>query len=445
MKKVDLIIDAKWVLTVDDANTVHQDHSIVINDKRILKVVPSASVAGQFQAVEHVKLPHHVVLPGFVNAHTHAAMTLLRGFADDYSLQDWLNNHIWPTENKYVSREFVSAGTLLAFAEMIKSGTTCMNDMYYFPDIVGELAERHHLRASLGLIALEFPTVWAATADQYIDNGLEVLGQFQSSDLISCMWAPHAPYTVSDNTFNRLLSEAEEHDLGIHMHVHETAQEVKDSLAQSGLRPIERLRRLDLINSRLSAVHMTQLEDQEIELLAEHKTNVIHCPKSNLKLASGICPVTKLQQHGVNVALGTDGAASNNNLDMFEEMRFAALIAKGNSLDAETVNSKQAIRMATINGAKSVGVDSEIGSLEAGKFADITAVDIAECQSSPLYDPASHIVYSCSKDQVSDVWIGGKRVLENRELHTIDEQECLSMVQVWQSKLAPHFNAGSTD
>ena len=436
MIRADTVIDSRWVITVDESNTVLENHSIVVVADRIEDILPTPEASRKYNATEHVVLGGHALMPGLVNAHTHASMSLFRGVAEDLPLQPWLEQHIWPLEGKWVNREFIRDGALLAFAEAIMGGTTCMNDMYFFADEVGEVAEQSNMRVSLGMIALEFPTIWASSPDEYLDKGMALYHRFKGSDLVTTMLAPHAPYTVSNATFEKLLKIADAYKLGIHMHVHETVQEVTDSLNQYGVRPIQRMKDLGLINQYLLAVHATQLLDEEIEVLAEAGSSVAHCPKSNLKLASGICPVSDLLARNVNVAIGTDGAASNNSLNMLEETRFAALLAKGCSGNSASVSVNEAIRMATINGARCLGIAHEAGSLEVGKLADITAMDLDVLQSKPLFSPTAQILHAATRNQVTDVWIGGNRVLNSGTLTTIDNAECMALAVKWQSRIS---------
>ncbi len=436
MLRADTIIDSSWVVTVDESDTVLENHSIVVVAGRIKDILPTPEVSQKYKATERVALSGHALIPGLVNAHTHASMSLFRGVAEDLPLQPWLEQHIWPLEGMWVDREFVRDGALLAFAEAIMSGTTCMNDMYFFPDEVGEIAEQSNMRVSLGMIALEFPTIWAGSPDEYLEKGMALYQRFNNSGLVTTMLAPHAPYTVADSTFEKLMTIADTYNLGIHMHVHETAQEIADSLKQYGVRPIQRMKDLGLVSQQLLAVHTTQLLDEEIEMLADAGSSVAHCPKSNLKLASGFCRVSDLLAQNVNVAIGTDGAASNNSLNMLEETRFAALLAKGCSGNPADVPVSEALRMSTINGARSLGIAHETGSLEVGKLADITAIDLNVLQSKPLYSPTAQIVHAATRNQVTDVWIGGNRVLNSGVLTTIDGSECMALANKWQSRIA---------
>lgn len=431
MRKIDTLLNARWVLPVTDGDPCLEDHGIAIDDGRIVDVLPCDDAAARYQADVVHRYDTHVLMPGLVNAHTHAAMSLFRGLSDDIALMDWLQHHIWPAESRWVNADFVRDGTRLAIAEMLRSGTTCFNDMYFFPDVTARVADKAGMRVVAGLIVIDFPTVWAASADEYLDKGIAVHDAWRGDNLVKTTFAPHAPYTVSDAPLEKIRSYAHEMDIPVTMHVHETAHEVKEAVAASGQRPLQRLHDLGLVGPALVAVHMTQLEDDEIRLLADNGCHVVHCPESNLKLASGFCPVAKLQRAGVNVALGTDGAASNNDLDMFAEMRTAALLAKGVAQDATALPASAAIRMATINGARALGLDDRIGSLEAGKDADIIAVDMARVESSPVYDPVSHLVYCCGREHVSDAWIAGRHLMKSRQLLTLDEAEILQNAGQW--------------
>ena len=435
MESIDLLIDARWVVPVEPANTVLTQHSVAVHAGKIVAVLPSLDAAQRFAAAERVSLGNHVLIPGLINLHTHAAMTLMRGLADDLPLMSWLNDHIWPAEAKHVSAEFVRTGTRLACAEMLRGGITCMNDMYFFPEAAAEAALAAGMRAALGLIALEFPTAYARDADEYLTKGLDLRDRLRHEALLSFCLAPHAPYTVSDATFTRIAGYSEELGLPVHVHLHETTGEIAGELAKTGERPLARLNRLGLIGPQLIAVHAVHLNPDEIALLATHGASVAHCPASNLKLASGLCPVAALQEAGVNFGIGTDGAASNNRLDMFAEMRLAALLAKGASGKAEALPAHAALRAATLNGARALGIDLKTGSISAGKWADLTAVDLSRIELQPVYDAVSHLVYVAERNDVSDVWVAGNRVVKKQQLTTIEKEELESAVLVWQNCL----------
>ena len=439
MQNIDTLIHAKWVIPVEieseAASTVYNDYAIAIDKCRIIELLPSAEAGQKYQANETQQLTNHALLPGLINTHGHAAMTLMRGLADDIPLMSWLNDHIWPTEAKWVSNDFVYDGSLIACAEMLRGGTTCFTDMYFFPEEVARAAEKANIRATLGLIVIDFPSAYAQDAEEYIEKGLALHDQLRGNPLVKTSFAPHAPYTVADEALLKINTLAEELDIPIQIHLHETEDEVNQAVTATGKRPIQRLEELGLLSSRLIAVHMTQLNNEEIETLTINGVHIAHCPESNLKLASGFCPVQKLTDAGLNVALGTDGAASNNDLDMFSEMRTAALLAKAVAKDASAVSAEQALRMATINGAKALGLDKEIGSLEPGKAADIIAVDFSAIETMPMYHPVSQLVYAANRQQVSDVWVAGSHVVKQHVLTTLDTEQLCQTAQQWQEKI----------
>lgn len=435
MQSVDSILLPRWVIPVTEPGQVLEDHGIAIHQGRIVAVAPQAYLQEKYQAAETVTLANHALIPGLVNAHTHAAMNLLKGIADDLPLMQWLEEHIWPAEGQHVSREFVSTGTQLACAEMLRSGTTTFNDMYFYPDAVATAAESVGMRASVGLIVLDFPTVWAQNAGEYLAKGIEIHDHYRNSALISTTLAPHAPYTVSDEPLQKIASYAHELDVPVHIHVHETAFEVAQAEEQNGMRPLQRLDKLGLLGPQMIAVHMTQLTEAEIALCAERNLHIAHCPESNLKLASGFCPTTKLLQAGVNVAIGTDGSASNNDLNMLGEMQTTALLAKGVVGDAQAIPAWQALEMATLGGARALGLQQDIGSIEPGKAADLTAIDLNAVETQPLYDPISQIVYAAGREQVSDVWVAGRRLLKQGELTTLNTSDLLAEAESWRARI----------
>ncbi len=432
---IDLLIHAEWIVPVIPENQILQRHALAVHGGKILGMLPSQEADRIYRAEQRFDLSGHVLIPGLINAHTHAAMSLLRGLADDLPLMTWLNEHIWPAEAKWISEEFIHDGSQLAIAEMLLSGTTCFNDMYFFPDITGRAADHAGIRAVLGLIAIDFPSAWAADGDEYLSKGLAVHDQFRSHPRIHTAFAPHAPYSVGDPMLKRVRVLADELEIPVHMHVHETRDEIVQGMQQHGNRPMQRLQDLGLLSPALTAVHMTQLESHEIEAFAASGAHAVHCPESNLKLASGFCPVVPLLEAGVNLALGTDGAASNNDLDMFGEMRTAALLAKGVSGNARALPADQALAMATINGARALGLQEITGSLEAGKAADIVAVDLRRIPTQPLYNPISQLVYACGREQVRHVWVAGQHRVNQGQLTTLDEATLLRNAERWRSRI----------
>lgn len=435
MKKVDLIIHARWVVPVDAKNSVLEHHSIVINDGYIVALITQQQAKQKYSAAVEQHLNNHCVMPGLINNHAHAAMSLLRGLADDLPLMSWLHDHIWPAEQHWLSDSFVEAGSQLAIAEMLRGGTTCFNDMYFFPDATARIVDQSGIRASLGMIIIDFPSAWAADAEEYMHKGQQLHDYYRHHSRITTSYAPHAPYTVSDDTLKSVIMNAEELDIPIHMHIHETQDEINQSIEKYGVRPLERLKNLGLLSPRLIAVHMTQLTDEEIEWCAEAGVHIAHCPESNLKLASGFSPIATLAKHGINVTIGTDGAASNNDLDMFAEMRQAALLAKAVAQDATAIPAQTAVKMATINAAKSLGIDHITGSLKKGKAADIIAVDFSDIESQPCYDVISQLVYATGRHQVTDVWVEGKQLLKDRQLTTLHQTKISERTQQWATKI----------
>jgi len=434
---IDLLIEARWIIPVEPLGTVLENYAVAIDKGQIVAVLQQSEAGKKFSPRETKRLGQHILIPGLVNLHTHAAMNLLRGLADDLPLMDWLQNHIWPAETKFVSDSFVHDGTLLACAEMLRGGTTCFNDMYFYPKATARAAIASGIRAAIGLIAIDLPTSYATDADDYLAKGLAVRDELHDESLLSFCLAPHAPYTVNDRNFAKVLTLAEQCELPIHVHLHETNREVEESIERFGIRPLERLHRLGLLGPSLIGAHGIHFNAEEISLLAQHGCSIAHCPSSNLKLASGIAPISIMSNAGINIGIGTDGAASNNRLDMFHEMRLAALLAKGLTGQADTINAHQALHMATLGGARALGLDKAIGSISAGKAADLCAIDTHDIGLTPCYDPASLIVYSAGRENVSDVWVSGKCRVANRNLLQSSEIELIKLSALWQNQISP--------
>jgi len=432
----DTLIHPGWIVPVVPHGAVLENHSIAIRGDRICALLPRAEAQG-IVAGQVLELPGHAVLPGLVNSHGHAAMSLLRGFADDQPLMPWLEQHIWPAEAAHVSAAFVRDGVELAIAEMIRSGTTTFSDMYFYPDACADTAQRLGMRCQLTFPVLDFPTVWARDADEYISKGLALRDEVKHSELVTVGFGPHATYTVSEPNLARVATFAAELDAPVQIHLHETASEVLTAVERNGERPLDSLHRLGLLGPRTQCVHMTDLGDQDIALLAATGAHVVHCPQSNMKLASGTCPVTRLRRAGVNVALGTDSAASNNDLNLFGEMQTAALMAKLHSRDAAALPAADALAMATLNGARALGLEDRLGSLEPGKLADLIAVDLSRPETQPLYNPLSQLVYACNGSQVTHSWIGGTAVLRDRQLTHIDLAALGTRTRIWRDRIQP--------
>ncbi len=430
-----VLLNARWVVPVVPEGVVLEQYSVAVKAGAIEAVLPTPQAIEAYPDYRRVDLPEHALIPGLVNSHTHAAMTLMRGLADDLALMRWLQEHIWPAEAKHVSTQFVRDGTLLACAEMLRGGITCFNDMYFFPEAAVEAALEAGIRGSFGMIVIDFPTVYASDADDYIAKGLALRDRYRDHPMLSFCLAPHAPYTVSDRAFGKIATLAAELDCPIHCHVHETEDEIARSVAEHGVRPLERLRALGIVGPNLISVHSVHLTTDEISLLATHGSSVAHCPTSNLKLASGFAPVAALVAEGVNVGLGTDGAASNNRLDGFQEMRQAALLAKAVARNAEAIPAHTALRLATLGGARALGLDARIGSIEPGKRADLAAVRLAGPELVPIFDPVSHLVYCAGRGDVTHVWVDGAQKMTDRVLNGMDIPGLDTRAKLWQNAL----------
>jgi len=432
----DLSIEAGWVVPVEPHAVVLEQHAVIVDKCVVADVLPIAQARQRYAPAQTVSRPESALIPGLVNAHTHNPMTLLRGIADDLPLMEWLQGHIWPVEAAVIGPQFVEDGITLSIAEMLRGGTTCANENYFFPDVQASVYKRHGFRARVGLPVIDFPTAWAKTSDEYFDRAGEVHDLWRDDALVATAFAPHAPYTVSDANFERIRMLADQLDLPIHLHTHETAQEIADSIKQYGQRPLARLDRLGLVSDRLIAVHMTQLTDAEIELCAQRGVSVVHCPESNLKLASGFCPACKLHHAGVNLAIGTDGCASNNDLDMFGETRTAAILAKAVANDAKALDAFSALRAATLGGAKALGFEAKIGSIEVGKQADLVCVDLGQLETQPVHHVVSQLIYATGRHQVGDVWIAGKAKLRERVLVDMDTAALVANARQWRERIA---------
>ena len=434
---LDLLLLPTWLVPVEPAGVVLKDHGVGIRDGRIVFIGPRAQ-ALKLVATQTRELPDMLLSPGLINAHGHAAMTLFRGMADDLPLMTWLQDHIWPAEGKWVDEDFVRDGTNLAIAEQIKGGITCFSDMYFYPKVASECVHNSGIRAQIAIPILDFPIPGASNADESLRQAVEMFADLKFHPRIKIAFGPHAPYTVGDENLEKIRVIADELDAAIHMHVHETAFEVHQAVEQNAERPVARLARLGLLGPRFQAVHMTQISDDDLAMLVESNSSVIHCPESNLKLASGFCPVERLWQAGVNVAVGTDGAASNNDLDLLGETRTAALLAKAVAGSATALDAHRALRMATLNGARALGIESDTGSIEIGKAADLVAFDLSGLAQQPVYDPVSQLIYATGRDCVKHLWVGGKQLLDDRRLTRLDEQQLCATARAWGQRISSH-------
>ena len=431
-----LLLLPRLLVPVRPRSQVLDNMAVVIEGELITAVIPRSDALTRYPGATRIELPEHVLLPGFINMHTHSAMTLLRGYADDLNLQVWLNDHIWPVEKSFLSPEFVHDGSSLAIAEMLRGGTTFFNDLYFFPEVTAAVAVEAGMRACIGIPVIDVPTIWAANENEYINKGLEVSASWKNEPLLSTSFAPHAPYSVGDSALVRVAELAGKLDMRVHMHVLESNWEISESLQKHGKTTLERLDDSGLLNERLLAVHMTQLNGTDLEALSRKSVNVIHCPESNLKLGNGICPVARLLEHDINLALGTDGAASNNNLDLLAESRSASLLAKGYAADPCVLDAFQTLEMLTINAAKALGMEDRLGSVEAGKLADLCAIRLDTLQTTPMYDVVSHLIYAASSQQVSHLWVGGRMLMQDKQFLYMDTGDIIDRANFWAKKIS---------
>lgn len=434
-KNASIIISASWIFTSNSEGQLLSDYSIVIENDKIIDLVPQDKVFDEYEANDTYQLTNHILIPGLINTHTHAAMSLFKGFADDLPLQDWLNDYIWPAEKEFINSSFVKDGSILALSEMIKSGVTTFNDMYFFPDATAEAVKELGVRSNIGLVVLDFPTNYATDPEDYLLKGFEFRDKWRNEELITTSIAPHAPYSVSDEAFTLINTYSEELSINIHTHLHETQWEIEDSIEKYGITPVQRLNNLGIIGPSLMAVHCVHLNDQDMATLAKNKVSIVHNPSSNMKLGSGIADIAKMLKQNLNISLGTDSSASNNRLDIMEEMRLAALLIKGSTKSPESFSANEAIKMATINGAKALGLESIIGSIEKNKKADLVAIDLNSIENQPIYNPLTTLVYSSSRSDVSYVWIDGEIKFKDKKLVKIDEERIIQLAKKWQRKL----------
>ena len=439
MQHCDLLIKAEWCVPVEGPQAILENHAVAVGDGRIVAVLPLADADREFQPSRTIERPGHVLIPGLINTHTHAAMTLFRGYGDDMALEPWLTERIWPAEKRWLGPEFVRDGTALAIAEMLLGGVTCFADQYFFPEIGANTAVDLHMRAVVGTPVLDFETEWARDAREYLQKSADLVHDpYADHPLITSAFAPHSTAALGDDDFVELRVMADQLDIPIQIHLHETEKEIENALAATGMRPAERLASLGLVNRSLLAVHAVHLSDDEVQLFADAGVSIAHCPRSNLKLASGIAPVAHYDSAGVNVAIGTDGAASNNVLDMLLEMQTASLLAKAASRDAQALSALDSLSMATLGGARALGLEQVTGSITAGKWADLACVDLRSINSQPAYDPVSNLVYAASSSQVADVWVAGRQQVENGRLTDIDVEDIAGRANEWSRQIQAH-------
>lgn len=418
----DLIVKAKYILPMNDALEIIQDGFVAITDGKIAAIGQEDILDKGIAVKEIIDAGNAIVMPGLINAHTHAAMAYFRGLADDLPLDIWLQKHIWPAEAKYVKPDFVRNSLALACLEMIKSGTTCFSDMYFFQESAAEIVANAGLRALLSEVILDFPSPSSPHPQDAMDKTVRLVEQFKDDGLIKIALAPHAIYTVAKENLLAIKELRDKYSLPIHIHLSETKKEEMDSREKYQKSPVEYLADIGLLNDRLMAAHCVWLSDNDIEIIAESGAKAVHCPASNMKLGSGISPVGRMIKNNIIVGLGTDGQASNNSLDMFDAMRLAALLPKAASLDPELVKAREVVKMATIDGAKVIGQEKEIGSLVPGKKADLITINLNQPHLVPLSDPYSHLAYCVRGGDVNDVIVNGSIIMRNREVKTLDEK-----------------------
>lgn len=435
MQQADILISPRWLIPIEPHGEIWTDKTLVVKNGSIHDILDKEKAKELYHAEEVIELKDHALLPGFINAHTHSPMSLLRGIADDLALMDWLNNHIWPAERQWMGSEFAYEGTQLAILEMLRSGVTCFNEHYFYSHDIARAVTDTKVRAVIGALVINFSSKYASNGDEYLQKFTDILSEWRDHPLIQVCLAPHAPYTVNNNIFTKVKNLATQYNCRIHLHLHETAHEIEQSLIEYKKRPLKRIYELGLVDSNLQCVHMTQINDEDLAILQETKAHIIHCPESNLKLASGFCPVDKLMKHGINIAIGTDGAASNNDLDLLHEVRTAAQLAKAVAQKSTALDAASALRMATLNGAKAIGLEHKIGSLEKNKSADMIAINLNALNTLPIFNPISQIVYAANSRQISDVWVAGKRLLKNGEFTTLDQEAILAKAKIWQDRI----------
>lgn len=435
LNHIDTLLLPRWLIPIEPHNVYMEDYAVAIDQGHIVDVLPQRKATQQYQAKNTVQLENHALMPGLVNMHTHSPMTLFRGMADDLALMDWLHNHIWPAEKKWLGDEFCYDGTRLAILEMLRSGTTCFNENFFFCGGIGKAVNEMGMRACLGITVIDFETNQAKTPEEYFTVAEKIYQQWQNHPLITYAIAPQGPYSCSDATFQRVKEFSEKYNIPIHLHLHETNDEIQQSLQNYNKRAIKRMFELGILTPRTQCIHMTQINDEDMEILRQVKPNIVHCPTSNLKLASGFAPITKFLEAKLNVSIGTDGAASNNDLDMFGEIQLASLLGKAVSKNPTALNAAMALRMATLNGAKAMNLDHEIGTIAIGKAADLIAVDLSALNTQPIYNPISHLVYAINSRQVSDVWVAGKQLLKNGDFPDFDTKAILAIANEWKNKI----------
>lgn len=435
MKIVDLIVNARWILPIAPENKILENYALIIKDHKIIDLLAQEKVSDIYQAETVINKDHHVLMPGLINAHTHLAMSYYKGVGSDLPLNQWLSDYIWPSESATVSAEYVYDATKHALVECLRSGVSCVNDLYFYMNDVASALSEAGMRGRLAHCIFNFETPWAKSVESSFEQAENLINNLKNNQLISVAIGPHSPYAVDDQMMQRVIQLSKIHNLPIHIHLHETKKEVDDYKEKYGVSPIVRFFEKGWLNEKTIGIHLTQLDEKDIDCIVKSKMKVVHCPESNMKLASGISPIQKLLDLGVTVAIGTDGSASNNDIDMISEMKSASFLSKIATGNPESISAKKALEMATINGAKALGFESEIGSLEIGKSADFIAIDFNYPETLPVYDPFAQIVYAASRNQVSDVWVNGKCLMDQYKLLTINNDGLNQNQNKWSLKI----------
>jgi 5-methylthioadenosine/S-adenosylhomocysteine deaminase len=435
-QSADWIWSARYVITEDAQHRVIENGAVAIRADRIVGVGTKAEIDARFQAAHRLDRPDAILAPGLIDTHTHAAMSLFRGIADDKSLQDWLNDYIFPAEAKNVTPDFVRWGTRLGCLEMLLGGTTTFTDMYYFEDVVAEVAKEAGMRGVLGETIIKFPVPDAKTPAEALRFTEKYLTRFRNDPLVTAAVAPHALYTNTDETLVAARALANRFHAPLLIHLSETKKENDDSLAQRHMTPTRVLDTLGVLTGRTVAAHCVWVNEADMAILKAHGVGIAHCPSSNMKLASGIAPVARMLALGLHVGLGPDGPASNNDLNMFEEMDLAAKLQKVATLNPEVLPATTALDMATIGGARVLGMEKEIGSLETGKRADLIVVRLDRPNAVPLYNPISQMVYTLKAEDVSDVMVNGKPVVRDARILTLNEAQILQKAAEYRAKIS---------
>jgi len=432
--EVDLLILGGWVLCINKKD--YKEGGVAVKDGRIIEVNTRKTIEKRYKAKKTIDKRDSIILPGFINCHTHLPMVYFRGLADDLPLNDWLKKYIWPSEALYVRRRFVKNATQLGVCELIKSGTTTFSDMYFFEDEVAKVVREAGVRGILGEGILSFPTPFIKEPKNSIKRVEKFIKDWLGDDFIIPCVAPHSIYTCSKGLLKEAKRLADRYGLRYHIHISETENEVSKIKRKEGTTPVGYLEKMGVLDENVMAVHSVWLTDEDIEILKMRRVGVVDCPQSNMKLASGVAPIPKILKHRIKIGMGTDGAASNNNLDLIDEARSAALLHKVYSNNPAVLKAREVVKMLTLGGAEVLGLEAQIGSLEKGKRADIIIVDIKKPHLLPLYDPYSHLIYSASGSDVETVIINGRVVMENRKILTLDEEGILEKAKRFRIKFS---------